>query len=209
MFNVFWDFSIFDAQVRCLSKLFTKCLKKLNVLLTMFPKSWNLHCFVTLILTILKNSKYFQCLLWLFDFWCASAVFEHCAFREGPHRAHLGTPWGLWHHMGLGSPMWCHTACGTTCYAQFGATQFVGEWESGEMGRWRNGQTGTWGTGEQRKDMDKWGNGGMGKWASALGTALLVHRGSNTGIIMRACTYTKSCLSNSGACGYSRLTSFK
>jgi hypothetical protein len=52
-------------------------------------------------------------------------MFEHCAFREGLHRAYLGTPWGLRQHMGLGSPMWCHTACGTTWDAQCGATRPV------------------------------------------------------------------------------------
>ena len=172
----FWDFSVFDAQVRCLSKRFTKCWKKLDVLLTMFPTNWNLHCFVTLIFTILKNSKYFQCLLWLFDFWCAGAMFEHCAFREGPHRAHLGTPWGLWHHMGLGSPMWCHTACGTTWDAQCGATQLVAQHGSGvpnvvPHGLWHHmlrpiwchtvcGGMGKWGNGERGKRV----NGDMGKW---------------------------------------------
>ena len=81
----------------------------------------------------------------------------------------------------------------------------MGKWGNGEMAKWADGDMGNWGTEEGNGEMGKRRNGEMGP--CALGTTLLVQKGSNTGIIMRACTYTKSCLSNSGACGYSRLTS--
>ena len=112
-------------------------------------------------------------------------MFEHCAFREGPHRAHLGTPWGLWHQLAphgagvpnvvphglwhhMGRPMWCHTACGTTWVwgPQCGATRPVAPhatpnlvphslWGNGKVGKWGERQTSKWGHGE----MKNWGTG--------------------------------------------------
>ena len=83
----------------------------------------------------------------------------------------------------------------------------MGEWGSGEMGRGANeqmehGEMGNYGTGKRQGE--RW-NGEIGPYV--LGTALSAQTGNNTGIVMPACTYTESRLSNSVACGYSRLTS--